>query len=173
MEFLQTLLIQFGIYISAHPLVVGSTLLILCIIQIALLISIFKLSRRISYVFRGKHGASMEHTLTDLIKTTQEFDTWRTHATDIFKDIDTRLQKSLTGTALIRFNPFKGTGSGGNQSFATALLSEQGDGIIISSLYSRDRVSIFGKPIQKFTSSFELTHEEKQAIKDARKHITP
>ena len=68
----------------------------------------------------------------------------------------------------VRFNPFKGTGAGGNQSFATALLNENGDGVVLSSLYSRERVSVYAKPVQKFSSEYELSGEEKQAIKSAK-----
>jgi hypothetical protein len=69
---------------------------------------------------------------------------------------------------MLRFNPFKGTGDGGNQSFSTAFVSEKGDGAIISSLYSRDRVSIFCKPLASFESSFELTDEEKEVLEAAK-----
>ncbi|NIT70429.1 DUF4446 family protein, partial [candidate division KSB1 bacterium] len=59
------------------------------------------------------------------------------------------------GVGTVRFNPFKGTGGG--QSFAAAFLSEHGNGVVISTLYSRERVSVFAKPIQSFASEYELT----------------
>jgi hypothetical protein len=71
----------------------------------------------------------------------------------------------------VRFNPFKGTGSGGNQSFATAFISEEGDGLVISSLHSREHVSIYAKPLRDGRSDFELTEEEKKAVKEAKANL--
>jgi hypothetical protein len=71
----------------------------------------------------------------------------------------------------IRFNPFKGIGEGGSQSFSTSFLSESGKGVVISSLYSRDRVSVFSKPLDKFESTFELTPEEKDVILNSKNSL--
>jgi len=67
----------------------------------------------------------------------------------------------------IRFNPFKGNGSGGNQSFSTAFVNEEGDGVVISSLYSREHISVFAKPIKKMSSEYEMTKEEKDSLEKA------
>jgi hypothetical protein len=63
---------------------------------------------------------------------------------------------------MVRFNPFEDAGS--NQSFAIGLLNEQGDGVVVSSLYARERMSVFAKPIQQHNSSHELTTEEYSVI---------
>ncbi|MFA6446331.1 MAG: DUF4446 family protein [Candidatus Paceibacterota bacterium] len=81
--------------------------------------------------------------------------------------VEKRLRKSITGIDTVRFNPFKGTGAGGNQSFATAFTNEDGNGVIVSSLYSRDHVSIFSKPVNDKKSIFDLTAEESEALKKA------
>ena len=47
------------------------------------------------------------------------------------------LQGSFGRVGLVRFNPFEDTG--GNQSFALALLDGRGDGFVVSSLHSRTR----------------------------------
>ena len=84
----------------------------------------------------------------------------------IIKDINKRLKTSVTGVGVVRFNPF--TNSGGNQSFAIALLNEHGNGVIISTLYGRERTSIFAKPVVKFASEYELTKEETEALEQAK-----
>jgi hypothetical protein len=81
-------------------------------------------------------------------------------------DVEERLKRSIQGTSVLRFNPFKDVGS--NQSFATALLNEHGHGVVFSSLYSRDHTSIFAKPVRGFSSEFDLTPEEQEAIQKAR-----
>jgi len=89
----------------------------------------------------------------------------------IKKDIEGIRQEDLTHiqrVCLIRFNPFNETG--GNQSFALALLSDHGDGAVISSLHSRETTRIYGKPVKDFAESgFEFSAEEKQAVEEAKK----
>ena len=65
-----------------------------------------------------------------------------------------------------RFNPF--TNTGGNQSFSMGILDENGDGVMISSLHSRESTRIYAKPITKGKSAGTgLSAEEKQALKQA------
>jgi len=67
----------------------------------------------------------------------------------------------------VRFNPFIDAGS--NQSFAIAMLNDEGNGVVMSSLYARDRMSIFAKPIVRGKSEFELSSEEKEVLSKAIK----
>ncbi len=80
--------------------------------------------------------------------------------------VDKKLKKTIRNVETIRFNPFPDAGS--NQSFAMAMLNDEGDGVVLSSLYARDRMSIFAKPIQKGTSVHELTDEEKDVLGKAK-----
>jgi hypothetical protein len=87
------------------------------------------------------------------------------------KEIEGIKQEDLTHlqrVGLVRFNPFGDTG--GNQSFALALLNDHGDGAVISSLHSRETTRIYGKPVKNFDESgFEFSAEEKQAVEMAKK----
>jgi len=96
---------------------------------------------------------------------------FRVVAEDSFKKHDARLKKTISGVETIRFNPFKGDGSGGNQSFATAFLNEEKNGVVISSMYGRERMSIFSKPVKNLTSEYELTSEEKEVLAKAQESI--
>lgn len=98
-------------------------------------------------------------------------DQFRQEMESYLTSVEKRLRKSVQSVHTVRFNPFKGTGSGGNQSFATAFLNEEGDGVVISSLYSRDRVSVFSKSIKKYESEHELSSEEKEALENAKNRL--
>jgi len=69
---------------------------------------------------------------------------------------------------IVRFNPFKEIG--GNQSFSIALLDGRDDGIVITSLYTKEGNRIFGKPIKGGKSEHLLSEEEKEAIKIAKEN---
>jgi hypothetical protein len=70
--------------------------------------------------------------------------------------------RALQRVGIVRFNPFSDTGS--DQSFAIALLDGQGDGLILSGLYSRGGVRIYAKPVAGGRSEYTLSDEEEQAI---------
>jgi len=81
------------------------------------------------------------------------------------KRLQEKTKFSLQKVGVVRFNPFSEVG--GDQSFSIALLDENNDGIVITSLYTREGNRIFGKPIKKGKSQYPLSGEEEKAIKKA------
>ena len=74
-------------------------------------------------------------------------------------------ERSLQRIGVVRFNPFADTG--GDQSFAIALLDARGDGLVISSLHSRSDTRIFTKAVSGGRSGHPLSVEEQEAIRQA------
>ena len=66
---------------------------------------------------------------------------------------------------IVRFNPFHD--NGGNFSFAIALLDDNNNGVIVTSLYNKESCRVFSKPIINGKSEFALSEEEISAIKQA------
>jgi hypothetical protein len=72
---------------------------------------------------------------------------------------------SIQCVGLVRFNPFQDTG--GDQSFALALLDRKGDGVVVSSLHGRTSTRFYAKPVKGGVSHISLSEEEIQAIQQA------
>ena len=72
---------------------------------------------------------------------------------------------SIQKTGVVRFNPFSEIG--GDQSFSIALLNKNNDGLVITSLYTRERNRVYAKPIIKGKSQYLLSKEEKEALEKA------
>jgi hypothetical protein len=140
------------------------------LIIISLFSWIIYLQNKLNKLLVGK-SKNLDESIDIINREIASLNKFKTNSVENFVQIDSRLKKALTGVETIRFNPFKGTGSGGNQSFATALLNEEKNGVIISSMYARDHISIFSKPIKNLVSEYELTNEEKEALKKARESI--
>ncbi|MFA6095169.1 MAG: DUF4446 family protein [Candidatus Paceibacterota bacterium] len=132
-----------------------------------LLIWVLALQLKLRRLLIGKDIQSLEKTFISVSKDLEDLKTFRKASDALHQNFDQRLQRSIQGVETIRFNPFKGTGGGGNQSFAIALADEKGDGVILSSLHARDRISIFAKAIQGGKSELELTDEEVAALTKA------
>jgi hypothetical protein len=73
----------------------------------------------------------------------------------------------LQKIGFIRYNPFRDTG--GDQSFCLSLLDRRDNGIVISSLHSRDQTRIYAKKIiQGKSPGYSLSKEEQEAVKRAQ-----
>ena len=138
---------------------------------ILLLIWVIRLEIRIHKMLGGKGAKSLEDSVATLHHNMEKLNSFENETIKHFLNVEKRLSRSIQAVRTARFNPFKGTGDGGNQSFSTSFVSEDGDGVVISSLYSRDRISIFSKPLEKFASPFELTEEEKEVVGEAKKNL--
>lgn len=126
---------------------------------------VFRANARIDRLLQGKDAKSLEDSFTWITDEIKRMNANELVTEKALNNLNMRLKKSLSGFKTIRFNPFPD--QGGNQSFAIALVNEEGDGVIVSSLYSRERTSVFAKPVKGGVSEFELTAEEKQALTDA------
>lgn len=126
------------------------------------IIWIFKTEKRIQRFFVGKKAKDLEDTLVTLEDEIKKLSASKEKIEKDIAVINQKLRKSIRGLETIRFNPFPDQGS--NQSFAIGIQNEDGDGVVISSLYSRDRMSVFAKPLKAGTSTYELSEEEKDAI---------
>ena len=73
---------------------------------------------------------------------------------------------SIQKVGIVRFNPFSEIG--GNQSFSLALLDGNNDGVVITSLYTREGNRVYSKPIKQGKSKYLLSTEEKEAIEKAK-----
>lgn len=80
----------------------------------------------------------------------------------------TENKKHLQKMGFKRYNPF--TDTGGDQSFTAAILDDLGDGIMISSLHSRENTRLYAKKVDGGkVSSQSLSSEEQEVIKQALK----
>jgi hypothetical protein len=80
-------------------------------------------------------------------------------------ELEDLTQRTIQKVAVIRYNPFADTG--GDQSFAIALLDSRGNGVVLSSLHSRTDTRVFAKAVQGGRSRYQLSDEEQDAIKKA------
>lgn len=122
--------------------------------------------KRLKRFFLGKKAKDLEDTINILEAEINKLNKAKEEIEKNITSINSKLKKSVRGLETIRFNPFPDQGS--NQSFAIGMLNEENDGLVISSLYSRERMSIFAKPIKNGKSEYELTTEEKEALQKAK-----
>lgn len=151
---------------------VGAAVVALAIACLALIVLVVvlvrrtsRLDRRLRGLTRGAEGQSLESILD-------------AHLDKVFavaRDLDdltarSAILEATQGRAfqrigLVRFNPFEDTG--GNQSFALAVLDARGNGFVVSSLHARSGTRVYGKAVAGGTSESTLSAEEAEALRQA------
>lgn len=150
----------------SKPLVLFGVSVVLFVFSLGLAVWVVYTERRLKRFFLGNNAASLETTMTDLVKTVQIVCHKQEETDKAIAEIRAMLQGSVKQVSVVRFNPFND--AGGDQSFSMALLDRDGTGAVVSSLYSREGVRVYGKPVAKGKSTYKLTEEELEAIKIVR-----
>jgi len=148
----------------------GITVLII-LLFISLLIT-FALSRRMrrfeaSYVSLQTFmsGHQLETLLQEYIKKVTELEEKQKQSDARLTSVKIKLRASVDHVELIRFRAFENVGS--DLSFAMALLNQEGNGVVLSSIHNREESRVYAKPVNIGQSTYSLTGEEKEVIAKA------
>jgi hypothetical protein len=85
---------------------------------------------------------------------------------DRIVELEALSSTDLSRAGFVRYDAFAGAGAG--LSYALALLNRQGDGVVLTSIYSREDTRTFGKPVTGFKPTVHASAEELAAIERAR-----
>ncbi|MFA6315106.1 MAG: DUF4446 family protein [Candidatus Paceibacterota bacterium] len=154
--------------IEISPNILYVALAVLLISTIVLFVLVIKMHFKMKKFLIDVDSKNISDSLSRVLKTLSDLESFRIEMEKYLTSVEKRLRRSVQSVQTVRFNPFKGEGAGGNQSFATAFLNEEGNGVVISSLYSREHVSIFAKPLRNSASEHEMSEEEKEVLDKAK-----
>ena len=147
------------------PLVAVLTILtiVLLVIVVTLLRRTSRLSTRLDGITRGESGKSFEGVLEAHIDKVYAVARELDDVSARTKALESVMPTTFQRVGLVRYNPFEDTG--GNQSFALAMLDAKGDGWILSSLHARQGTRFYAKAVKAGRSETSLSEEEQAAIK--------
>ena len=124
-----------------------------------------RIDARLVGLTRGSEGGSLEAVLDahldKVFAVAREVD----ELTARMAIIEGAQRKAFQRVGLVRYNPFEETG--GNQSFALALLDAAGDGWVLSSLHARSGTRVYAKAIKAGRADAGLSAEETAALAQA------
>lgn len=129
-----------------------------------------KLENKLERFFTGKSGQDLESVLLETKSLITSVDSDVQELFNISNEIHRLAHQGIHRHTVLRFNPFKE--NGGNQSFAVALLDGRNNGIVLSSLHTREGTRVFAKPVKHGDADgYPLTEEEKAAVREAEKRV--
>jgi hypothetical protein len=122
------------------------------------------MKRQLSAITRGTENMNLEEVLVNYLNKVEQIE----HQTDRVEQAIAVLQAQLPHCVqrvnMIRYDAFEDVG--GQQSFAIALLDGRGDGLVLTSVYSRMEIRVYAKAIRNGRSSHPLSEEETRVLKD-------
>lgn len=152
-------------YLGAIVVALGVACLALLLAVLVLVRRTSRLGRRLQGVTRGADGRSLEAILDahldKVYAVSRELDELAARSAVL----EATQRRAVQRVSLVRFNPFEDTG--GNQSFAVALLDAQGDGFVMSSLHARALTRVYAKAVAGGRAEAALSDEESVALRQA------
>lgn len=127
---------------------------------------------RFKRLVKGSNKNTIEDSLVNIYKYIENSHAETKKLSVSVEILQKQITKSPRGFAMITFKAFDGVKSGGANSFAIAFVSDEGNGIVLSTFHARDRVNVFSKEITAFKSNVMLTEEEEKALTKAKQSLS-
>ncbi len=131
------------------------------VLAIWALSSAARLRKRLVRMMRGG-GVNLEDSMAKTHEAAQTASALAGAFDERIVRLEAKTAQTLNKFGLVRFNPFDDTGA--DLSFSLALLNDTGDGITLTSLWGRNEVRLYAKPVKGRGSRYALSQEEQRAI---------
>ncbi|OEF97325.1 DUF4446 family protein [Desulfuribacillus alkaliarsenatis] len=141
-------------------LIIGITILIFVTILQAVRLS--KIQKNQNKLMRGMKEENLEEILLKYIDRVDHFGERLLGCEQEIKDLRLLLKAKAANIRMIRYNAYEE--SGNDLSFTIAVLNDNKEGFVITSLYNRHDQRVYAKPIIKGESRYPLTDEEQEVL---------
>lgn len=145
-------------------------LIALCL-AIASCVFAYKLQQRLNRALNYQSDTDLESMLTDHNSHIRHVSQRLGELEKLYADLKITASVASQKISIVRFNPFGDTG--GDQSFALAVLDAHDSGYVLSSIHGRQGTRVYVKPVDFGQSRYALSDEEKQAMNQAIKRTPP
>lgn len=140
---------------------------VLLAIGLAVIIYLFYRTRRLELecelLLRGSEGTNFVEIVNDNIDQVRGLFEEVDQLSERYAAVLRRVAGAVQHVGVVRFDAFRDLG--GLLSFAVALLDDRGNGLVFSSIYGRSESRTYAKPVIERSSSYELSPEEREAIR--------
>jgi hypothetical protein len=161
-----------GLMLELDPQLTATLAVAACVGVVLLLIAVVVLAFRLRSAHREQRRAVDPKRGEDVLSVLgRHEDTIQAIDRDV-RALDARsgelrdlVRGAVSQVGMVRYDAFEDMG--GALSFSAALLDEDGDGIVISAINGRTETRCYAKPVDKGSSSHNLSTEEETAIETA------
>lgn len=162
MQEIINLINDYGTYIT---LALIGLVFILIIVVIACMVSTSKIKNKYRRMMRGTNSKNLEELI---VKSLDKIDSMQETTNDVKEICDstsTLVKSCVQKVAMKRYKAFEDIGS--DLSYSIAMLDGNNNGVIITSIYSRNESITYAKPIDNGISRYDLSEEENSVLHQA------
>ena len=140
------------------------SIIVIGIVSITTLVLHLILSSRLKKLFKDGKAQNIDDIMLAYKIAIEDIYENLDQTKNIIDNHEDRIKKSVTTPKTTRFNAWGDMS--GTQSFTTRIVDEDGNGVIISTLYAREKTSVFAKPVTNWSTEQELSDEEKELLNE-------
>lgn len=145
--------------------ILGILVIVMYLLLIHLFYNLNYMKKRYKKMMTGVDGVNLERMMIGCIDSTKAVADENAKLWEENKAIKELLSKALTKVAIVRFRAFEDMGS--DLSYAVAMLDSHNNGVVLSSIFAREDSRSYAKPIVNGTSTYPMTSEEEDALRQA------
>lgn len=153
-------------YITSHPervtLWLAGAVAAVVLVVLYLLAQLMRLRRRYAFLLRTDQTKDLGELFADNGRRIERLEGAHESLKALAAGIAEKQRRSLQGVGIVRFDAFDDVG--GQQSYAVALVDEAGNGVIVSSVYSRNDSRTYAKEVRGGRCPQTLSSEEQEAL---------
>ncbi|MFH0852355.1 MAG: DUF4446 family protein [bacterium] len=155
---------------------INNTFLTVLIFAVALFVTwvlylqwqVWQFKKKFKLLFNGSKANDLEGILFEQIKRLRQTEKELKSLGKFAHYLERMALQSVQKVGVVRFNPFKDTGS--DQSFSIAMMDPNNNGVTISGLFTREGTRLYVKPLVAGESKYPLSNEEKEAMELAERN---
>lgn len=138
---------------------------LMLILLIVNLIRLAQMRKRYRNLMKGLKHANLEEILFQYAGDVQRLEGRVAEVVATHDALKQDIELSVGPVGVLRYNAFPEAGS--DLSYSIALLNRDADGVVLSSIYGRAESRTYAKPVQAGASTYKLSDEEEEAIRQA------
>ncbi len=158
-------------FLASNPMYVIVAFGVILIVTYAIIINLWMelsyMKKRYRHMMAAAEGGNLERMIAEYMEMAENISKERKSFEKEIERLDDKLEKAITRVSVVRFDAFDQTGN--DLSYCIALLDAENNGLVLSGIFGRDEARTYVKPIVNGDSTYKLTREEEQAVRDAMK----
>lgn len=143
----------------------GMLVIIMYVVILNLYLDLRRMKKRYKKMMTGVESGNLERMLIGHIDEVHRVVEKNTELEVENQKMGNLLQQALTRVGMVRYRAFEDMG--GDLSYAVAMLDGHNNGVVLSSVFGREGSQAYAKPIENGSSTYKLTEEEQQALREA------
>lgn len=138
---------------------------ILFILVLVLFAQIRGLKRKLKRLLGGAGAKDLEESIRKNHEHLAKLDEQQVRISQTIEQMIRQMKEMKANVSIKRYNAFQEQGS--DLSFSIAIVDDHGDGFVLTGIHSRHGTQVYAKPVNKGQSSYTLSPEETEVIRQA------